>query len=88
MKADSTIYIQPGDIALGGEEHEHLSYHEFEAVNYDRWLTGSGVLIQIYKPKAVEEPVREHKTGSSLVPKDFVVRVIDGSVKMTKSAAG
>lgn len=82
---------QRGDKALRGEE-EYLSLHTFDVVDHDRWITGRGTLITVYDPNAADnsKPYWEHENtteeGKNLVPKGFKVRVIDGSVKMTKSA--
>lgn len=85
--------MQLGDAALEGKE-EYLPSHLFDPVDHDRWITGKGTLIMVFDPKAAENtsPFWEHEKtteeGKSRVPKGFKVKVIDGSVKMTKSAAG
>ena len=87
------IYIQRGDVAPEGNE-EYLPSYLFDAVDYDRWILGKGILIRIYDPKAAKNiPARwEHKNttevGKNRVPAGFKVEVIDGRVKMTKSAVG
>lgn len=49
-------------------------------------------MITVYDPNAADnsKPYWEHENtteeGKNLVPMEFKVRVIDGSVKMTKSA--
>ena len=86
------INVKDGDIALKGEEEEYLSIHIFDAVDYDRWITGRGTLITVYDPNAAKKtkPYWEYENttenASSFVPRQFKVRVIEGWVKMTKSA--
>lgn len=73
---------------------EYLPSHLFEGVDHDRWITCRGTHITVYDPKAADNTTSywEHKNttevGKSRVPAGFKVRVIDGRVKMTKSAAG
>lgn len=94
--ADSSTDLQPGDKALQGKDYEYLKYHRFEAIDHDRWITGRGPLIQIYEkeaakaegPQAFWEHDKKDVEGHSLVPKYHMVRVIDGSVKMTNPPVG
>lgn len=61
-------------------------------IDHNRWIIGRGTLITVYDLNIAEnsKPYWKHENtteeGKSLVPKGFKVRVIDGSVKMTKSA--
>jgi hypothetical protein len=87
------IHIQCGDVALDGKE-EYIPSHLFDAADYDRWMTGKGTLIRVYDPKAAKNTPAywEHENttevAKSRVPAGFKVEVIDGQVKMTKSASG
>jgi len=80
----------PGEIALGGND-EYLSAHIFDAVDYDRKITGGGTLIMIFNPKRAKNtpPYRTFENitiEGELVPAEFEVKVIHATVKLAKSA--
>jgi len=80
--------LDTGAVALSGKE-EAIKVCLFEAVNYDRQITGRGKSIMVYDPKAEENtaPYWEHKNTSEdktgKVPAGFKVRVIGATVKFT-----
>jgi len=66
---------------------EYINIKLFEAVEYDRKITGRGKLIQVYDPKAdlsspphwVHENPTEDATGD--VPRGYKVEVAGATVK-------
>jgi hypothetical protein len=82
--------IMPGETALRGVD-EYLSAHIFDAVDYDRKITGGGTLIMIFDPKRAKD-TPPHRTfdnvtvDGELVPAKFEVKVIDATVKFARSA--
>jgi len=79
---------ETGGQALKGEE-EYISVKLFQAVDYDRKITGRGKQIMVYDPKAaMSTPPRwEHNNPSEDatgdVPAGCNVTVIDATVKFT-----
>ncbi|KAI9750424.1 MAG: Serine/threonine-protein kinase [Chaenotheca gracillima] len=74
-----------GNIALSGE-FEEIQGFIFDAVDYDRKLTGHGASIQIYDPKAEDvKPIweidRTDEDETSTVPAGHVVSVIGATIK-------
>ncbi len=78
---------QLGDIALD-EKEEYIPSHIFDAVDFERSITGRGTLIMVYNPSAPTPSYWEHTStaedATGRVPAGYEVKVIDGWVKMTK----
>ena len=80
--------IQTGAQALAGKE-EYINVKLFEAVDHDRKITGRGMNIIIFDPKAdmSTPPYWEHdntsENATSLVPAGYEVRVIGATVKFS-----
>jgi hypothetical protein len=80
-------YIQTGAKALVGKS-EFINAKIFEAVDYDRKITGKGKSIMCYDPEADEtsEPLWEYENTSITdepVPAGHEVRVLSATVKFT-----
>ncbi len=83
--------IQTGVKALAGKS-EFINMKIFEAVDYDRKITGKGKSIMCYDPEADEtsEPLWEYENTSITdepVPAGHKVRVIGATVKFTRATA-
>jgi hypothetical protein len=82
-------YLQTGAKALAGKS-EFIKLKIFEAVDYDRKITGKGKSIMCYDPKADEdsEPLwDEESVTDELVPIGHKVQVIGATVKFTRATA-
>jgi len=74
-----------------GEKLDYISFHIFDAVDYDRTITFRGAFIRISDPKAPEgtRPLKDiAQDESHPVPAGCEVEVIDGWVKMIPKSAG
>jgi len=80
---------ETGAKALKGEE-EYIDGKLFEGVDFDRKITGRGMLIQVYDPKVdmssppYWEYEDESKDGDQVVPAGYKVRVVGATVKFTR----
>jgi hypothetical protein len=83
-------YMQTGAKALAGKS-EFININIFEAVHYDRKITGKGKLIQCYHPEADEtENLWEYENTTitdESVPAGYKVRVLGAKVKFTRATA-
>jgi hypothetical protein len=83
-------YMQTGAKALAGKS-EFINANIFEAVHYDRKITGNGKLIQCYDPEADETKNLWEYENTSItdesVPTRYKVRVLGAKVKFTRATA-
>jgi hypothetical protein len=82
-------YIQTGARALAGKS-EFINIKIFEAVDYDRKITGKGINIMCYDPEAdaTSEPLWEYENTSITdepVPAGHEVEVKGATVKFTRA---
>jgi hypothetical protein len=82
-------YIQIGAKALAGES-EYININIFEAVDYDRKISGKGKSIMCYDPEAdaTSAPLWEYENTSITdepVPAGYEVRVIGATAKFTRT---
>jgi hypothetical protein len=82
-------YIQTGAKALSGKS-EFINFNIFEAVEYDRKITGKGKSIMCYDPEVDEtsDPLWEYENTSitdKLVPAGYEVEVKGATVKFTRA---
>jgi len=81
--------LKTGAIALAGKS-ELINIKIFDAVDYDRKITGKGKLIRCYDPEAeaTSAPLWEYENTSitdESVPAGHEVEVIGATVKFTRA---
>lgn len=72
------------------EKEEYLPSHIFDAVNYERRISGKASLIVVFDPSATKDTPpywvdkNTTKVDGSRVPPGHEAKVIDSRVKLTK----